>query len=60
MVKGRQGTTSDVRGRNITVFQREALTMEEQKSDLLDRVNGESGNQLHLEGKKQLGIEDLL
>lgn len=34
--------------------------MEEQKSDLSDRVNGESGNQLHLEGKKQLGIEDLL
>jgi len=34
--------------------------MEEQKSDLSDRVNGESGSQLHLEGEKQLGIEDLL
>lgn len=52
MVKASPVAAPDVRGRNVTVFQRGALIMEEQKSDLSDGANSESGNQLHLEGNK--------
>lgn len=60
VVKASPVAAPDVRGRNATVFQRGALTMEEQKSDLSDGANSASGNQLHLEGNEQLVTEDLL